>query len=457
MGLDVPVSVDVARVVLLDAGHLDLLESPLRQVDSASTEVAAKIGVLQPEGGGQGAQLGVITRCGIIDNFDSPVVLGIANGGVSVRRHLPVSLGDRGLDRVRVQVATGLGVNKADDISIADEAEGIFKIVLGLMTVWVEEPLVVGILVVVAGDLLLAGAFGVRLNVRVEETAAVSHVLECGPRAKSHLERAVFANFSAPQVGLEERAHLRISRTAVLENEEVEVKREEVDDDRNDDETEDAESDVRGECRLWRPLSARPSFTVLQIQHTTYLCDSEVTKLVPEVLNRVDTNKRSAEHTDPLDTANATNRQTSHHQPEAPLGREGLLLLTVELRPAENSGEGEEEQHRVEQDESANGCVRVLKQNHQGDEPHCRLAKVQRLCSVIGQGYAESAKGRVELAHERVVELFRIRLARLEFKGAVVAREPAREPNKHLAQRRVNIKVEFTLEVMRSEFAKTGV
>ena len=47
MAFNVPVGVDIAGVVLLDASGLDLLETPLRQVDVASSEVATQ--VLVPE------------------------------------------------------------------------------------------------------------------------------------------------------------------------------------------------------------------------------------------------------------------------------------------------------------------------------------------------------------------------------------------------------------------------
>ena len=49
MALDVPVGVDVTRVVLLNASGLDLLKTPLRKVDIASSKVAAEILVLQSE------------------------------------------------------------------------------------------------------------------------------------------------------------------------------------------------------------------------------------------------------------------------------------------------------------------------------------------------------------------------------------------------------------------------
>lgn len=46
VALNIPVSVDIAGVVRLGAGRLNLLETPLWQVDVASTKIAAKILVL---------------------------------------------------------------------------------------------------------------------------------------------------------------------------------------------------------------------------------------------------------------------------------------------------------------------------------------------------------------------------------------------------------------------------
>jgi hypothetical protein len=47
VALDVPVSVNIARVVLLDTSSLDLLKAPLGQVNIASTEVAAQVLMLE--------------------------------------------------------------------------------------------------------------------------------------------------------------------------------------------------------------------------------------------------------------------------------------------------------------------------------------------------------------------------------------------------------------------------
>lgn len=108
------------------------------------------------------------------------------------------------------------------------------------MAVGVEEPIVVRILVMITCHLLLARALRVRLNMRVKKTASVTHVFDSGSRSNGNLERTVLADFRALQVGLEQRAHLRISRAAVFKNQEVEVERKHVDENRDDDQTNDA-------------------------------------------------------------------------------------------------------------------------------------------------------------------------------------------------------------------------
>jgi hypothetical protein len=250
VGFDVPVSVDIARVVLLDTGSLDLLESPLRQVDVASTEVAVKIDVLETEGGGESAKLGVVARRSVVNDLNLPVILGVSDCGVAVAGNFVVGLGDGSSDGVRVQVAASLSVDQTNDIVVADKLERSLGIEFGLVAVGVEEPVVVGVLVVVASDLLLLRALGEGLNVRVQKTTTVTHVLESGARAKSDFERAVDSDFSALEVGLEERAHLSITRTAVLEDEEVHVEREHVNDHGDDDQANNAETEVGCELSL---------------------------------------------------------------------------------------------------------------------------------------------------------------------------------------------------------------
>ena len=154
-----------------------------------------------------------------------------------------------------------------------------------------------------------------------------------------------------------------------------------------------------------------------------YLGHLEVAKFVPEVFDRVQTNQGSDEETNPLDTAHASNRDTSQHQPQAPLGGEGVMLLTVELGPAEDSGECEAKQHRVEKDEAADGGVRVLAEHSQGNEPDGRSPEVQFLRGEVGQGDADGTEGRVKETHEGVIQLRRVCLARLELERPVVSCE----------------------------------
>lgn len=155
MALNVPVGIDIARLVLLHAGCLNLLETPLRQVDIASTEIASEILVFQSECSRERANFGVISRRRITHNFNHPVILGVADSGVTVARNFPICLRDRSGDLVRVEIAAGLGVDKPNGIAITREAKFLIWLILCLMAVRVEEPVVVGILVMVTRDLLL--------------------------------------------------------------------------------------------------------------------------------------------------------------------------------------------------------------------------------------------------------------------------------------------------------------
>ena len=79
MGLDVPVGEGIPGVVALIASHLNLLKTPLRQVDITGTEVASERGMFQPESSGQGANFAPVAGRNIVDNFDLPMVLIVAD------------------------------------------------------------------------------------------------------------------------------------------------------------------------------------------------------------------------------------------------------------------------------------------------------------------------------------------------------------------------------------------
>lgn len=69
-------------------------------------------------------------------------------------------------------------MDETDDIAVANEFQGSLRVKLRFMAVGVEEPVVVRILVMVASDLLLGGSLRESLNVRMEESATISHVLQ---------------------------------------------------------------------------------------------------------------------------------------------------------------------------------------------------------------------------------------------------------------------------------------
>lgn len=101
----------------------------------------------------------------------------------------------------------------------------------------------------------------------------------------------------------------------------------------------------------------------------TYHRHLGVTKLVPEILDCVQTNKSSDKETNKLDTANASNANTGEEQPKEPLRFKAVVTLVVEFGPAENCSNCAAQKHRVKQDESADSRVRVFAENHESNEP----------------------------------------------------------------------------------------
>jgi hypothetical protein len=83
------------------------------------------------------------------------MILLVTNSGVSVTRNFSVGLSNGSSNLVGVKIAAGLGVDKTQDITIGNEFRICLRIILRLGAVGVEPPLVVGIFVVVASNLLL--------------------------------------------------------------------------------------------------------------------------------------------------------------------------------------------------------------------------------------------------------------------------------------------------------------
>ena len=60
MGFNVPMSVDISRIIGLDTRRLDLFEAPLRQIDVAGSQIAIERNMPQPEACGKGPDFGPI-------------------------------------------------------------------------------------------------------------------------------------------------------------------------------------------------------------------------------------------------------------------------------------------------------------------------------------------------------------------------------------------------------------
>jgi hypothetical protein len=255
MTFNVPVSIDIAGLVLLGTRDFDLFETPLRQIRVASAEIAAKISVLQPESRSKRANLRIVPGRSITDNFDNPVVLSISHGGISVTGNFPVTLCNWSSNLMRMQIAASLSVDEPDVVAIAREAKLLVWLVLNIITVGIEEPVVVSILMMIASDLLLCRAFRISLVMRVEQATSVAHILEGRPRPIGDFKGAVLSHICASEVGLEQRAHLRVARSTILQDEEVKVEGKHVHCNWNNNESEHAETQVSREFNL--PMSVQ--------------------------------------------------------------------------------------------------------------------------------------------------------------------------------------------------------
>ena len=155
VALNVPMGIRVSWVVVLGASHFDLLETPLWQVHVACPEIATKIAVFESEGCRQGSKFGPVSRCRIGNDLNNPVIFGVTNCGVAVTGNFPIGLGDGRSDAMGMKVAAGLCMDHAKYIAITNISERRFRVKFWLTTVWIKEPVIVGVLVVIAGDLLL--------------------------------------------------------------------------------------------------------------------------------------------------------------------------------------------------------------------------------------------------------------------------------------------------------------
>lgn len=124
------------------------------------------------------------------------------------------------------------------------------------------------------------------------------------------------------------------------------------------------------------------------------------------------------------------------------------MSKSVESCPAEGSGEGEAEKHRIQKNKSGNRGVGILAKHHQGDKPDGWTAEFQFSRSIVCKWNAYDTEESIEDTHEGVVNFRRVFLARLEFERSVITSQETRQSNKHFTQRRVDIEIEFSFDVV---------
>lgn len=145
----------VARLVLLGARNFDLLEAPLRQVDVASPQIASQHLMLESEPCSERTEMAPVAGSGVVDNLDFPVILVVTDGQITVAGYLLIGLSHGGRNLMRMEVATSLGVDQADGVAVSNESGIGFGIIICIASVGIEEPVIVGILVMITSNLLL--------------------------------------------------------------------------------------------------------------------------------------------------------------------------------------------------------------------------------------------------------------------------------------------------------------
>lgn len=267
--LDVPDR--VGKSTATGASDLLLFRSPVGKLDLVGEENTASHDVNKTELGLDGSEtlLGESTVGLRLDNLDTEKVVGvtieafITIGGNLV---LPVGLGDRGSNVVRVKTAVGGWVVKAEDVLVLDEVSvgesvpgmgAINGLTIGTQRLGLvlEKPVVVLILVGVEGDLLLLAASGIHQGVRVEVTTLGVDVTDADSASHDNIGRNIL-HALVVEGGLELGAHEAVTVAGVLKDLEVNGEHGEVEGAGNHDEAEDASHQVLEPETLRRRVSS---------------------------------------------------------------------------------------------------------------------------------------------------------------------------------------------------------
>src|SRR5271155_1497316 len=112
MTFNVPMRVGILGIVILTAGHFDLFESPLRQIDVRGSQITSKHLMFKSERSHQRPNLRSIARIQVLDNINNPMILIISNSQIAITRNFILALCNGSRNRMRMQIPSGMSMNQ---------------------------------------------------------------------------------------------------------------------------------------------------------------------------------------------------------------------------------------------------------------------------------------------------------------------------------------------------------
>lgn len=225
MALDIPPRMRVLRVVLLVTGYLDLLPTPLRQRHIGGLEVTTQDLMPEPQPRRQRVNtfdVLLVAQDHVVDDLDDPVVVIIADRQVTVGGNFKVLLGHGRREGVRVDIPGRSGMYDPQHVAVLDVLNLAIRVQGRAAPRWVDNKVIIGILVVVTSDLLLIRSYRERLDMRMQQSTSVAEILDRNLGSDGDFERR-FCKVVASQMSLEQGAHLRVTGTGTIENHKVEL------------------------------------------------------------------------------------------------------------------------------------------------------------------------------------------------------------------------------------------
>jgi hypothetical protein len=349
-------------------------------------------------------------------------------GGVVRRRNI-----------VREKDLVSTNVAKTDQIVVLDDTARRLVVVRRP-----DLPVVVGVVVRVAGDLL---ALARNTAVVISEGVTVLMTVEVGLGLLVSNSDAVVV-LDIDRVGqhdvvaeglLEFGCHEVVTRTGSVENSEVNLEPEEVEQERHDDQAKGTGSKVLAE-----------------LLHTDSTAGSVDVEKIPEIDNDSTTNGNESKDTDVLDRNIARKSEAGKDKPLPPLAGEGLMSKLVPLDVEEKTASHGENQSSIQKDKSGLSNMGVVKEKKTGGKDTSRKTVARLPHDEVCNGHSQGAKGSGQSSESHVRDLVRdVGVTDVvEVEVAIVTDQPADKGEKKLAERRVDIEEVGSLEVVGGELSK---